>query len=273
MAIEDISQIKGLISSSHGGDVNQLEAIFSKEKRILLEAPAGCGKTKTMVSKAAYIIATGELGKNKKILDFTNLIFQKLGLGIDNVSVNEEDYESWASKHQMLSLPLASKDRRNGVISLFHNQTQAYTVIKNKVYSFLFKQRGEDGYVGDLDAISQSDGTIKLLTLLPAIYDCINKDKTVVIDEINNCLHPSIVEGIVGLFANNDNSKGQLVFTTHDIELLDVKDIMRSDEIWFTDKKDGGTIMYSHNIFKEHNTLSILRGYKEGRFGAIKYID
>lgn len=213
------------------------------------------------------------LRKNKKILDFTNLIFQKLGLGIDNVSVNEEDYESWASKHQMLSLPLASKDRRNGVISLFHNQTQAYTVIKNKVYSFLFKQRGEDGYVGDLDAISQSDGTIKLLTLLPAIYDCINKDKTVVIDEINNCLHPSIVEGIVGLFANNDNSKGQLVFTTHDIELLDVKDIMRSDEIWFTDKKDGGTIMYSHNIFKEHNTLSILRGYKEGRFGAIKYID
>ena len=112
-----------------------------------------------------------------------------------------------------------------------------------------------------------------MLTLLPAIYDCINKDKTVVIDEINNCLHPSIVEGIVGLFANNDNSKGQLVFTTHDIELLDVKDIMRSDEIWFTDKKDGGTIMYSHNIFKEHNTLSILRGYKEGRFGAIKYID
>ena len=71
MAIEDISQIKGLISSSHGGDVNQLEAIFSKEKRILLEAPAGCGKTKTMVSKAAYIIATGELGKNKKILALT----------------------------------------------------------------------------------------------------------------------------------------------------------------------------------------------------------
>ena len=81
------------------------------------------------------------------------------------------------------------------------------------------------------------------------------------------------MEGITRLFANNDKSKGQLIFTTHDIELLDVKNIMRSDEIWFADKKDGSTIMYSHNIFKEHNTLNILRGYKEGRFGAIKYMD
>jgi len=213
------------------------------------------------------------LHNNKRILDFTNNIFNKLGLGIDNLSINEEDYENWASKHQMLSVPLTPQERQNGKISLFRNQTQAYTVIQNKVYSFLFKQRGENGYEGFLDAISQSDGTIKLLSLIPAIYDCINKDKTVVIDEINNCLHPSIVEGITKLFANNDKSKGQLVFTTHDIELLGVKDVLRSDEIWFTDKKNGGTIMYPHSIFKEHNTLSILRGYKEGRYGAIKYID
>lgn len=208
-----------------------------------------------------------------QILDFTNQIFRRLGLGIDQLTINEEDYESWASKHQMLSLPLTTRDRQIGKISLFRNQTQAYTVIKNKVYSFLFKQKGENGFIGDLDAISQSDGTIKLLSLIPAIYDSIYKEKTVVIDEINNCLHPSIVEGITRLFANNDKSKGQLIFTTHDIELLDVKNIMRSDEIWFADKKDGSTIMYSHNIFKEHNTLNILRGYKEGRFGAIKYMD
>lgn len=216
-----------------------------------------------------------ELLRSKKdMLEYTNQIFKKMGLGIDQLSISEEDFDNWAATHQVLSMPLPDKkSRENKSIALFRNQTQAYTVIKNKVYKFLFKQAGENGYEGDLDAISQSDGTIRLLTLVPAIYDCVKKDKTVVIDEINNCLHPTLVEGIVRLFADELTSKGQLIFTTHDIELLDVKDIIRSDEIWFADKREGSTILYSHNIFKEHNTMSILRGYKEGRFGAIKYMD
>ena len=119
---------------------------------------------------------------NDKVLGFTNQTFQRLGLGIDQLSINEEDYEMWASKHELLSRPLTTMDRQKGTISLFRNQTQAYTVIKNKVYSFLFRQAGEKGYIGDLDAISQSDGTIKLLSLIPAIYDCINKDKTVIVE-------------------------------------------------------------------------------------------
>lgn len=213
------------------------------------------------------------LRSNRDILKYTNELLRHVDLGINDLAIKEEDLEDWAKTHPLLSSSIPKVQNMKDVnISLSRNQTQAYTIIKNKVYQFLFRQAGADGFVGSLDAISQSDGTIRLLTLMPALYDSTKKDCTAVIDEINNCMHPMLVEGLVRIFSQDAKSRGQLIFTTHDIELMDVKDLMRSDEIWFADKRNGATTLYSHNIFKEHNSLNILRGYKEGRFGAIRYM-
>jgi len=54
----------------HSGDEKQLEVI-SESKRLIVEAPAGCGKTKTMISKVAYLLATGKISHPKKILALT----------------------------------------------------------------------------------------------------------------------------------------------------------------------------------------------------------
>ena len=63
--------VKVLIQTEHEGDAAQMDAIFNEYHRILLEAPAGCGKTKTMVSKVAYILSSDILPANKKILALT----------------------------------------------------------------------------------------------------------------------------------------------------------------------------------------------------------
>lgn len=63
--------IKSLIQAEHEGDKAQINAVISDYHRILLEAPAGCGKTKTMVSKVAYVLASGTVPANKKILALT----------------------------------------------------------------------------------------------------------------------------------------------------------------------------------------------------------
>lgn len=63
--------IKSLVQAEHEGDQAQISAVISDYHRILLEAPAGCGKTKTMVSKVAYVIASGIVPANKKILALT----------------------------------------------------------------------------------------------------------------------------------------------------------------------------------------------------------
>lgn len=71
MSKHSLTQIQDTIAQAHAGDKEQLEAIFSDAKRLIVEAPAGYGKTKTMISKIAYILASGELQSPKKILALT----------------------------------------------------------------------------------------------------------------------------------------------------------------------------------------------------------
>jgi len=59
------------IKQLHGNDEAQLEFIFSDNRRIIVESPAGYGKTKVMISKIAYLIASGKLPNPKKILALT----------------------------------------------------------------------------------------------------------------------------------------------------------------------------------------------------------
>ena len=71
----------------------------------------------------------------------------------------------------------------------------------------------------------------------------------------------------------NQNTKGQLIFTSHESNLLDL-DIFRQDEIWFVEKdnKSGDTKMYSLSEFKPRYDLDIRKGYLKGRFGAIPFL-
>lgn len=71
MSPQEISIIKSRIEAKHQGDNKQLEVIFSPDKRLLVEAPAGYGKTHTMVSRIAYLIAIGQIPVPKRLLALT----------------------------------------------------------------------------------------------------------------------------------------------------------------------------------------------------------
>ncbi|MNR06571.1 hypothetical protein D3C85_1226450 [compost metagenome] len=72
---------------------------------------------------------------------------------------------------------------------------------------------------------------------------------------------------------NNEDTKGQLIFTTHESNLLDLE-IFRQDEIWFSEKNKntGSTQLYSLSDFKPRYDLDIRKGYLKGRFGAIPFL-
>jgi DNA helicase-2/ATP-dependent DNA helicase PcrA len=66
-----IDDIKASLTDRHTGDQSQLDVIFSPQERILVEAPAGYGKTNTMVSKIACMLATGQIPYPKRLLALT----------------------------------------------------------------------------------------------------------------------------------------------------------------------------------------------------------
>jgi DNA helicase II / ATP-dependent DNA helicase PcrA len=67
----NLAEIKDKISAQHGGDEKQLEVIFSDSQRLIVEAPAGYGKTTTMISRIAYLFAAEGIPNPKRILGLT----------------------------------------------------------------------------------------------------------------------------------------------------------------------------------------------------------
>lgn len=213
---------------------------------------------------------------NKPMMEFVQGLVHCLGVGVNAMNLQESDFDSLAKQHIVMAKNLPGNMDKVKSMSLSANSTPVLSInVKDgvrKVYQLIFDNVGKNGFVGRLDTSMQSDGTLRALTLLPALYYACKMGKTVVVDEINCCLSPTMVKGIVEYFAKTNGTNGQLIFTTHDNQLLDEKDILRSDEIWFVDKREGASVLYSHNDFKEHHTISPYRGYNEGRYGAIRFV-
>lgn len=68
---ENLTLIRDKLTQQHEGDIKQLEVIFSDSQRLVVEAPAGYGKTTTMISRIAYLFASERISNPKKILGLT----------------------------------------------------------------------------------------------------------------------------------------------------------------------------------------------------------
>ena len=214
--------------------------------------------------------------KNSKRLNkFASELFGAIDLGIKGVKVKTENFEDWLSTHDTSkSLIDKVKQMRSGVLTevVDFRNTRVFNVEKGvqKISLMMFEQFGKDGFSRDMDIQDQSDGTVRLLSLVPALFDAMKVGKTVLIDELDHSIHPHLVRELVRFFSSQ-KTKGQLIFTTHQTCLLN-QDYLRTDEVWLVEKKEGSSHMYSLNDFKIHNTINIENGYMEGRYGAIPFI-
>lgn len=217
-----------------------------------------------------------QMDNNPRLLEFSKKIMSEIGLGLSDINIKEELFDSWikSKSHQHYS-KLSSEVEKDKVLGVTQDNRQIFIAIKNNeetiVKEFVFSHTGKNGKLFELDINGESDGTVRLLNLIPALYGAIELGKTIVIDEIDHSIHPILIFALMKLFANS-STKGQLIFTTHETFLLNQKVLLRADEVWFSEKIEGATKMYSLNDFKEHNTISVENGYINGRYGAIPYI-
>lgn len=119
----------------------------------------------------------------------------------------------------------------------------------------------------------ESDGTARLLELLPALHHAKSQPSVLMIDELDRSLHPMLARQFVETFLRECGGQpSQLIFTTHDTNLLDL-DLLRRDEIWFAEKDPAGaTHLYSLSDFQVRQDLDIRKNYLRGRFGAIPFL-
>ncbi len=117
----------------------------------------------------------------------------------------------------------------------------------------------------------ESAGTKRYYELGGIMAVFLDKETVIPIDEFESSLHPDLVKHFLLTFLMN-STKSQLIVTTHMRELLMEKEILRSDVIWFTEKKeDDSTDLYNLTDFGSsvvRNTSSIFNAYKFGKLGA-----
>lgn len=222
-----------------------------------------------------------QLKDQKDVLGFVNQIFSEVGLGIKNIEISASQFDEWINhtnnyeRNILNSLLSNNMADSNHTVSKMGNEVPMYSIStengERMVREFIFKQFGRNGYLGLMNASAQSAGTLRLLSLVPALYYAVNSDSTIIIDEIDNGIHPLLIKLLIRYFGET-NTVGQLIFTTHETPLLNQQELLRADEVWFTEKKSGETQMYSLNDFKYHKSLSIENGYLDGRFGAIPFL-
>lgn len=139
--------------------------------------------------------------------------------------------------------------------------------------SVIFKHQTDNGSA-DFDLFAnESLGTQKLFAFAAILYDVLKHGKILIMDEIEAHLHPLLVEWIITKFNDTKSNPhhAQLLFTTHNTYLLDLKKLRR-DQIWFIEKdKDQASILSSLLDFSPRK--SIAKGYLGGRYGAIPMLE
>ncbi len=121
----------------------------------------------------------------------------------------------------------------------------------------------------------ESDGTIAYFSILGPMVNALKTGGVLCIDELDASLHPLLALEIIRCFSDPDvNSSGaQLIFNTHDSNLLSSK-LLRRDQVWFTEKqKDGASQLYPLTDFKPRIGENLETGYLQGRYGAIPFVN
>ncbi len=129
------------------------------------------------------------------------------------------------------------------------------------------------------DLSEESEGTQALFSIGGLILKQLLTGGILILDELENSLHPKLCKFLVKLFHNTESNpkNAQLIFATHEVSLLD-KRIFRKDQVWFTEKnKYGETELFSLDDFEEvKDDTPFDLWYMKGKFGGqpnIKEID
>ena len=118
-----------------------------------------------------------------------------------------------------------------------------------------------------------STGTKKIAALASYVIEALEQGRILVVDELDSSIHFKLTRAIVAMFNNELNTDAQMIFTVHDLNLMDCKRLFRKEQIWFVNKDEEGTYVYSLSDFTAEDgvrdTSDIIEKYRKGAFAAL----
>lgn len=201
--------------------------------------------------------------ENENLKDFALKLLKESDILIKDMHVDYEEKDIDSTMMDMLVPPLARTQEtfkmKNVKIELEHEVTDD----SNNKHSY------------KLNFTEESSGTRVLFAFAPYLKRAFESSRVIIVDELERSMHPALLEFIIKLFNNKDINKAnsQLIFTTHAANLLNLE-LLRRDEIWFTEKNadNGISDLYPLDSFSVRKDENIQKGYINGRYGAIPFI-
>jgi len=145
----------------------------------------------------------------------------------------------------------------------------------NKLYaSKIVTQRKDSlGNLVNFDFFEESDGTRRMFDFIPLMITFEKGNKVFIIDEVERSLHSLLSKNLFDLLLNATNrSESQIIATTHEVQLMDVKKLFRKDEIWLVEKNHQGESEFYSLAGANLEGLDLQKGYLIGRYGAIPFL-
>ncbi len=234
----------------------------------------------SMISEKELILTS--LGKREKSKYAEVFNWFKIGMSVIDYSDESGEIGTKDAITDLLKANHYLLDKLKEVIILFDKSIKNIKIEEeldhnlneiNRVYT---EHELEGGSKIKLPLESESAGTQKLYTLITWILTSLELGVAMFIDEFDAKLHPLIIRYIINMYHDRSiNNGGQLIIASHNIVCLDRRDLRR-DEIWFVEKNDQKSELYSLYDFKTEDSeqasdLDFGKSYIMGRFGAVPF--
>lgn len=222
-------EVKGIVDNLK----NYLRYKFNVHFELILE-----GSVKGLISKVQISKRIVDDEKYKKVIE---KFIKVADLGITGLSVEENNDEN-------------TKERYPYEVKTIHD-----------VYDKNGNVVGQEKF----ELSMESSGTNRYISFIQYILNIIEDGGVFIVDELSARLHPALTKFIVDLFQSKLNTSAQMIFTTHDLSLMNRKQFRR-DEIAFVEKdKMGASNLYTLADIKARSDASFAKDYMAGKYGAI----
>jgi AAA15 family ATPase/GTPase len=221
------------------------------------------------------------LQTDSPLYEYMNDALEQMDTGICSLGGEELDFDALPAPPELLKK--IKEDVQENKVLRFHLGTadnryiaslRDGEVIVKKLVSY---HKDSDGEKIRFDLQDESDGTLRILDLLPAFMAMSRSQKNCVfiIDELDRSLHTLLTRHLLESYLSrcDQDSRSQLIFTTHDALLMD-QTLLRRDEMWVTERAfDGSSEMIAFSEYKNiRNDKDIRKSYLQGRLGGVPRI-